>query len=179
MLPCGLQSFGGPGSGGIPAPPLPHMFPDSPDGRRPLRRPFGKRHVSKSYIRHISYSESLLREALFLCPGAPLERQPHGPPPPPKTPAALPTEETPRPFTFRRQACRYFAPLGVRFCLFFRWPRPPNPLLPPPHPAAGRPAAEKRGKFRLGRAPDTFCTQSVYLSDEKSTIKSRVENLEF
>lgn len=65
------------------------------------------------------------------------------------------------------------------FVFFFDGPGRRSPSLPSPPPPFPPHPAEKRGKFRLGRGPDTFCTQSVYLSDEKSTIKSRVENLEF
>lgn len=176
MLPCGLQSFGGPGSGGIPAPPLPHMFPDSPDGRRPLRRPFGKRHVSKSYIRHISYSESL-RRRLFLCPGAPLERQPlRG------SPVRFPGENTDstagrwscpapirffRPFRSPHKDGGLFAPSGVRFCHFYPGAsgrRTPFCRLHTPQPGVLPP--EKGYKTGLAAAPTHF-VHSLYTSRTK------------
>ena len=105
----------------------PHFFPDTTNGSRPLRRPFGKRYVSKLYMGHISYCESLLREALFLCPGVPLGRQPHGPPPPPKKPAALPTEETPRPvhspsIEKTDKSAAFLLPRASVFAIFIRGP---------------------------------------------------------
>ena len=107
----------------------------------------------------------------FLCPGVPLGRQPHGPPPLPKKPAALPTEETPRPFTFRRQACRYFASSGVRFCHFYpgvSGQRTPFCRLRIPQPGALPPG--KGHKPGLAAAPTHF-VHSLYTSRTKKHNK--------
>ena len=63
----------------------------------------------------------------FLCPGVPLGRQPHGPPPPPKKPTALPTEETPRPvhspsIEKTDKSAAFLLPRASVFAIFIRGP---------------------------------------------------------